>query len=220
MVNYKNFKKNYKENELGLKYFPSIEPEFSDSSDFIDGIIDAPITLIQTNGNGQFSKENGEILKELMLKTNPDVVVEIGIARHHRFSNSSTHTLFDNKKENCKYFGIDLDYTGIYEYETYQPNIKLLIGNSGDQNIIDVVKNNSPIDILLIDGDHSINGFLQDWEYVKYVRKGGFIVCHDTNNHPGPFYFYDAIDENKFNKFRYFENRYDDNGLAVFEKLF
>jgi cephalosporin hydroxylase len=42
----------------------------------------------------------------------------------------------------------------------------------------------SEIDILFIDGDHSFNGVLYDFEtYSKMVKRGGYIIFDDYNDH-------------------------------------
>jgi len=46
---------------------------------------------------------------------------------------------------------------------------------------------NGPLDLLHIDGDHSMKGCLADFEaYKALVRPGGFIVFHDTANPEEP----------------------------------
>lgn len=46
-----------------------------------------------------------------------------------------------------------------------------------------LIKNNIKIDILFIDGDHSYQGVINDWNnYIEYVNKGGFIIFDDYND--------------------------------------
>jgi cephalosporin hydroxylase len=65
------------------------------------------------------------------------------------------------KNENCKY-----DY---------------IQGNSQDKNTIDEVFNMvDKVDILFIDGNHSKNGVIRDFEnYSSLVKKGGYILFDD-----------------------------------------
>jgi predicted O-methyltransferase YrrM len=42
-----------------------------------------------------------------------------------------------------------------------------------------------PVDLLMIDGDHTYDGVKQDFEdYAPFVRDGGLIVFHDILHHP------------------------------------
>jgi predicted O-methyltransferase YrrM len=44
-----------------------------------------------------------------------------------------------------------------------------------------------PLDVLHIDGDHTYEGCLADWDlYSGYVRPGGFIILHDVYNDMEP----------------------------------
>jgi len=47
------------------------------------------------------------------------------------------------------------------------------------------------IDVLLIDGDHSRAGVLNDWEYARQLRPGGIVMLHDTEPETKP---HDCID--------------------------
>jgi predicted O-methyltransferase YrrM len=72
------------------------------------------------------------------------------------------------------------------------------------------------IDVLFIDGDHSVNQVVKEWAgYVPYLSNNGVVIFHDTTVHPGPAVVYDAIDEAYFDKRRYFADRIDDWGVAV-----
>jgi hypothetical protein len=206
--------------ELGLLYVPSLEPIYSDTADYIEDIFEERVSVNPLNGNGQFTFSDGEILREIMLNVSDcKVIVEIGISRKKTFKFSSTHTLFDYKRTDCAYYGIDLNGDDISEYTTYQNHINLIIGDSRSDDIYRTIESVAPIDLLMIDGDHSVAGFLNDWKYSRLVRPGGYVVAHDLNNNPGPNVFYDAVDEKVFEKKRHFFGSNTDHGLAVFKKL-
>ncbi len=53
--------------------------------------------------------------------------------------------------------------------------------------ISEFVSDHGPLDVLHIDGDHSEEGCLADWDfYSGYVRPGGFIILHDVYNDTEP----------------------------------
>lgn len=58
-------------------------------------------------------------------------------------------------------------------------------GSSHDLNIFNKLNHYiNEIDILFIDGDHSFVGVIQDFEmYSKIVKKGGYIIFDDYNDH-------------------------------------
>jgi cephalosporin hydroxylase len=52
------------------------------------------------------------------------------------------------------------------------------------------------VDLLHIDGDHTMKACLADWEnYHSLVRPGGFVVFHDTRNpdEPGVRHVFEAV---------------------------
>ncbi|MBO6560627.1 MAG: class I SAM-dependent methyltransferase [Nisaea sp.] len=61
-------------------------------------------------------------------------------------------------------------------------NISFLIGDSHDPAMLEAVRAASPeYDFMLIDGDHSVDGVLQDTEmYLPLLREGGLVVWHDV----------------------------------------
>ena len=71
------------------------------------------------------------------------------------------------------------------------------------------------IDLLFIDGWHSVNQCLADWRYTERLSPKGIVVMHDTNEHPGPFVVFEAIDETIFDKRKYCTEGAD-WGIATF----
>ena len=70
------------------------------------------------------------------------------------------------------------------------------------------------LSILFIDGWHSLNAVINDWQYVDMLSDNGIVVFHDTNYHPGPTIFVEAIDGKMFRVEKYFESQ-DDYGVSV-----
>lgn len=228
MIKYENVVKNPGSEVLGLKYIPSLEPVFSDKADHIPEIISDLVTVSPGNGNGQFSYSNGSVMKAVLKALGEDckMIVEVGVSTAWTYANSSTFTLLENKPYPARYIGIDLNCDDQRKvFETYKNNVRLLAKDSGlafadvEAEVLGMGEGGG-IDLLHIDGDHSIFYFLQDWQFVKLVKKGGYILTHDTNNHPGPYYFFDAVDETKFEKVRHNWGDDCDCGLAVYKKLF
>ena len=66
-----------------------------------------------------------------------------------------------------------------------QPEIKLVLGNSHDVEIITKVRQYALFDAIFIDGDHSYEGVKADYEnYVPMVRPGGVVAFHDQGHGP------------------------------------
>jgi len=68
--------------------------------------------------------------------------------------------------------------------ETNKMNIKLILGNSKDPEVVKKAKDYFPdrtVDFLFIDGEHTYEAVKQDYlNYGPMVRPGGIIAFHDT----------------------------------------
>ena len=66
--------------------------------------------------------------------------------------------------------------------------IHLLRSDSHEETTVDNVReilDNSKLDLLFIDGDHTYEGVKKDFEtYGKLVKKGGVVALHDIVPHP------------------------------------
>ena len=75
----------------------------------------------------------------------------------------------------------------VKEYYNNNSNIKLIQGNSYYDDTENNFKNNlncTELDLLFIDGDHTLDGVKNDFErYSKYVKKEGYIIFDDYH-HP------------------------------------
>lgn len=153
------------------------------------------------NGSrGEFTVENRNALTDYFLKTkdNCRAILEIGVCRNH--DQSSTWSFLNNKNDETKYFGIDLDSKSFLNNEN--KNIFTIQGNSSDiEKNMEIIKSKgvTEFDFIFIDGWHSINQVLIDWEYTKWLSLTGIVGFHDTNGHPGPKFFIESIDTNKWN---------------------
>ncbi len=75
------------------------------------------------------------------------------------------------------------------DYSTCTSDMTFIAGDSHDPAVMGQVKNTltGPLDFIFIDGDHSYDGTMADFnDYSPLVRKGGLIGFHDTNYGDGP----------------------------------
>jgi len=138
----------------------------------------------------EFSDCNRAALAEkfLSVKDRVTAILEIGVCRNG--NNSSTYTFLNNKNDNTAYVGIDLNNKSFLNNQ--EKRIYTICGNSSnvDQNI-ETMKSHgiTELDFIFIDGWHSINQVLIDWEYTKILSPNGIVAFHDVSEHPGPYLF-------------------------------
>jgi cephalosporin hydroxylase len=177
----------------GLKYRPSIEPEHNDNTDFY-GEFYRPVPR-------EFSPANQEVLRQALLSLpNPRCIVEIGVQRNP-LPESSTGILLQHKPADCVFIGVDIEDKS--HLTDTQARVYTLQMDSADRAKVFALMEElklEQIDFLFIDGWHSVNQCLADWQYVERLSPEGIIVMHDTNVHPGPVAVFEAIDEAMFQK--------------------
>jgi hypothetical protein len=146
-----------------------------------------------------FSKANGLALTAHLaaMTREPMSILEIGVHRNQVDEESSTSIFFQNKNDDCVYLGVDKNDRSYLDDE--EKNIHTVQCLSQE---FDTVRSKmaeigmETIDVLLIDGWHSINQLLYDWEYSDILSEDGMVVFHDTRLHPGPNLFVNALDTN------------------------
>ena len=186
----------------GLKGKPLTTFNTSDTSSIVEPI--------RVTGNGQFSVCNKKVLTDLIKsKPHASLFVEIGTAS--TYTASSTETIINNKTENCLFYTIDIDER-VLSVEGLHRNISIIQSDSTGDKVKELLQGKR-IDILFIDGDHSIDRVFAEYEfYLPYMKDDGIIVLHDTTMHPGPLLLMEAIDTNVF-KTEIFCS--DDYGIGV-----
>ena len=192
----------------GLKFFPSLEPHCSNDQD--TPAWGWPQTDIE------ISDCNLAVVKDVvkLLGNTCQNIMEIGV--HRNLDRSITNILMNNKPRSCKYLGVDIDDKS--HLDNPAENIFTLRANSHNkvqvrQKLRQLGMQN--LDILMIDGWHSVHTCVNDWGYVDMLSDGGAVIVHDTNAHPGPIALFSAVDDNLFTKER-FCSELNDMGIAVF----
>jgi hypothetical protein len=226
----------------GLKFRPTLEPNKVDETDnnldsrrlhweppedqpYLDDDRDWPMKNLWGHpDNGwpsppvEVSDENYVVSEEVVksLGDRCKVIVEIGVNRNG--DRSMTQAYLKNKSSDCIYFGIDME-SKVFLNDT-ENNIHTITANSFEQDRIRTAMKEigiEKIDILAIDGWHSVNTAINDWKYADMLSDHGVVVLHDTNTHPGPVLLFEAVDENLFDKQRHCTD-YIDYGIATFKK--
>lgn len=195
------------EKPFGLSYFPTLEPEILDSC-----------TCFSNYKPYQYKKSDNSlevlnIVTEEVLHA-PLNILEIGVSLYDR-ELTITDRLIKDKPENSKYIGIDISDRSFVK--SWGKDCFFIQENSGNFDSISDKINNLNIEnfgIIVIDGDHSLNGILKDWRYIKFLHKSGSVLIHDSNTHPGPVALIESIDRKIFNVFEPLNDKYD-HGITV-----
>jgi len=187
----------------GLKF----EPQMLYYNNFADGeVFTCPASV-------EVSKQNYDLTSRMIDDYMTDGIVEIGVSRNGE--GSFTNAMLSKKPNSVPYLGIDIND------KTYldDPSKKIytIKENSYSQDLIRKKLKEigmEKISILFIDGLHSVDACINDWKYTDLLSDKALVLLHDTNHHPGPTILVEAIDKNKFDVQKFFENQ-DDNGMAV-----
>ena len=206
----------------GLSYIPDSE---DNDLEFYPDLFNEITSKIAPND--YFSAINSYLLFEcielLKLNTEKGIILEIGIGKKKRYKFTSTATILNTKHKSTRYVGIDAENRewllgktdNIVLYEDISENVLKKFNN---------VSNAYPpmqkkrYDLLHIDGNHSVNGVLIDWQFSQFVKNTGIILLHDIKTHPGPKLLVDAIDRNIYTVHKMFLHKPKDFGMAVVYK--
>jgi predicted O-methyltransferase YrrM len=133
----------------------------------------------------------------LKVRDNAQSILEIGVGRNA--DKSFVHVFTQHKKKETVYIGLDIEDRSFLRdlqnnIHTVQNNSSHYLENVSIFNQIGVTQ----FDFIFIDGWHSINQVLVDWEYTNLLSDGGIVGFHDTTCHPGPNLFVNALDRGKW----------------------
>jgi hypothetical protein len=193
----------------GLKFFPNLEPHCSNDQDSPNWGWHAPTQEV--------TDCNCIIVADVMQKmgiNSISAIMEIGVARPNK--NTITQVLLDSKLSHCTYLGVDMDDKSFLDDDV--ANIHTIRCSSHDKVRVRGKLRNlgiKKLDLLIIDGWHSVNSCINDWGYTDIVSDHGAVILHDTNAHPGCVALYHAVDDEIFTKERSCTD-YNDHGIAVF----
>jgi hypothetical protein len=153
-----------------------------------------------------------------------DAILEIGVNRIEKDGGSTkegesfSSIMLELKRKKTKYFGIDV-FDKTY-FNDITNNVHIIHNDSSNYNTnVSVLKSHGVeiIDLLFIDGWHSIMQVTRDWEYTNLLSDHGVVVFHDTNYHPGPRDFCAALNREMWNVDYHCTNN-DDWGIAFVTK--
>jgi Cephalosporin hydroxylase len=193
----------------GLKYFPSLEPEISNDQDQ---------PAFGWVSSEEISDDNLRVMRDVVSSLGADLhaAMEIGVNRNGE--RSMSRVIMDDRPAGSFYLGIDIeDKSYLNDPST---NTHTLQCSSGEQAVIRTLLKAMRIeqlDLLMIDGWHSVNMTVNDWRYAELVRPGGYVVLHDTNSHPGCVATFEAVDEALWEKQRFSIDK-NDFGIATFKR--
>ena len=112
---------------------------------------------------------------------------------------TATTTFLRHKRDDTFYFGIDLNDKSYLDNP--EKNIYTIRQDSSNIDaVMDFIRSKgiAQIDFLFIDGWHSINQVMREWEYTNWLSSQGIVGFHDTSIHPGPNLFVKHLDKTKW----------------------
>lgn len=210
------------------------EPPFNIRKWLIHNDIDPPFHKHNySDGRGKkglrqcFSIDDQEIIKLYMnnrmnLK-NKINIVEIGVDSANysdsdpNFQTTSTSIFHSLKRPNDIYLGVDIEDKSFLNNK--EKNIYTIATPAEKTDVVNSYMDTiglDKIDILFIDGFHSINQVYKEWEYTERLADKGVVIMHDTNAHPGPYFLLKSIDTDLYDVYKYFSDIVDFGvGVAV-----
>jgi len=135
------------------------------------------------------------MLKYFKSLENCKSILEIGV---NDYIGCLSRVLIDNKKDETKYIGVDINVVPFKDETKNQFGIETDSANYEEIMSFANSKGVNTFDFIFIDGWHSINQVLKEWRFVEFLSPNGMIAMHDTNHHPGPKFFVDNLNPEKY----------------------
>jgi hypothetical protein len=128
-------------------------------------------------------------------------ILEIGV-NHNATPTpmTSTNMFLSMKHRETIYLGVDINDKSYLN----NPGENVFTLQSDSGLISDVISYANTVgirhfDFIFIDGWHSVNQVLREWEYTSWLGPNGIVGFHDTAVHPGPALFVKNLDRDKWN---------------------
>lgn len=135
-----------------------------------------------------------------LIRESCGAILEIGVNHNSTPTEmTSTREFISLKKTQTRYLGVDINNKSMLN--NHSENIFTLQADSSDINTVMQYATKCGIeefDFIFIDGWHSINQVMREWEYTKYLSEKGIVAFHDTAIHPGPNLFLKHLDKTKW----------------------
>jgi len=221
---------------VGLKYIPTIKPEYLDDEQRMFVRVKDGFGLpmcIHNNlpGNTPLAHSGPSIRQSHVdmlsnaISSDTKTILEIGINVYKKPLLSTTRAILENKEDDCVYLGIDVnDKSSINDVSKNIHTMKI------DSSLRKIIREKmlelgmKTIDLLMIDGDHSITLMVNDWCFTEFLSPRANVIIHDTNVHIGPRSVFDAIDETLFDKqligSEIKSGKFLDYGMGIARRLF
>lgn len=199
-----------------------------DTSIKIDGLIGYPQFTDAEENNKDYGVKYAsneiqncelDLVGDMAKKYATHGILEIGVARPKNGQGSFTYKYLKYKPKEIPYIAIDIDdksFLDNLENKVYSIQCK----SDEQDKVREFLKRNGidEISILSIDGWHSMNAVINDWKYTDLLVRGGIVIFHDSNYHPGVHCFIPFIDESKYEVTKYFTGE-DAHGITIAKKL-
>lgn len=135
-----------------------------------------------------------------LIKNKAKCILEIGVDSNCvKTEMSSTNVFLNNKNKDTYYFGLDIEDKSYLNDE--KNNVFTIKEDASNiDNVMNIIRSRGieKIDFLFIDGWHSINQVMREWEYTRWLSDFAIVGFHDTAIHPGPYKFLKALNRKKW----------------------
>ena len=194
---------------VGLKWFPDLEPEVSNDRD-------APLNDFWIS-EVEVSDCNLEVVKQVVaqLGSGLQAALEIGVNRNGE--RSMSRVIMDQRPQGSFYLGVDIEDKS-YLDDPSNNTWTIQTSSAERSRVLDRMRQQGVglLDLIMIDGWHSVNMCVNDWQFTERLTDHGVVILHDTNTHPGCVALFEAVDENQWIKERWCVGQ--DYGIATFRR--